>query len=137
VRHGLHQITDCRFQKFVGQDQRLHRIASVEDGDDYIIAAWAFIPADNMQARADRDGVPYPRWAKEGWIIPTPGNVIDYRTIEAHIRGLCERFDVQEITFDPAYAAPGHRSPMTASRHPRCARAGSLNRPHSTSSSVQ
>lgn len=87
-------------------------LACFEDGDDYIIAAWAFIPADNMQARADRDGVPYPRWAKEGWIIPTPGNVIDYRAIESHIRDLCERFDVQEITFDPAYAAPV-LSPLT------------------------
>jgi phage terminase large subunit-like protein len=33
-------------------------LACFEDGDDYIVAAWAFIPADNMQARADRDGVP-------------------------------------------------------------------------------
>jgi len=50
--------------------------------------------------------VPYPRWAEEGWIIPTPGAVIDYRAIESHIRDLCARFDVREIDFDPAYAQP-------------------------------
>jgi phage terminase large subunit-like protein len=81
-------------------------LACFPDGDDLLCAAWAFVPADNLQTRADRDGVPYPQWAKDGWIIPTPGNVIDYRAVEAHIRDLCERFQVQEIAFDPAYAQP-------------------------------
>lgn len=53
---------------------------------------------------AAHDQVPYPRWAREGHIIATPGNVTDYRAVEAHIRDLCETFDVQEIAFDPAYA---------------------------------
>lgn len=76
-------------------------------GDDeagFDVAAWFFVPGDNLRLRADRDKVPYPRWAEEGFIIPTPGNVTDYRFVEQHIRDLCERFDVQEIAFDPAYA---------------------------------
>ncbi len=81
-------------------------LAVFPDGDEFTALAWAFIPADNMQARADRDSVPYPRWAREGWLIATPGNVIDYRVIENHIRGLCDRYVVREIAFDPAYAAP-------------------------------
>jgi phage terminase large subunit-like protein len=59
----------------------------------------------NIQARADRDGVDYPRWLKEGWIIATPGNSIDFRAVENHIRQLCIDYDVREINFDPAYAA--------------------------------
>ena len=81
-------------------------LACFADGDDFILKCWAFVPADNLQARADRDGVPYPQWAKDGWIIPTPGNTIDYRMIEKHIRDLCTDHDVREIVFDPAYAAP-------------------------------
>jgi phage terminase large subunit-like protein len=80
-------------------------VAAWRDGDDaYQVAAWFFCPADNLQGRADRDKVPYPRWRDEGHIIATPGNVTDYRAVEAHIRELCERFAVQEIAFDPAYA---------------------------------
>jgi phage terminase large subunit-like protein len=80
-------------------------VACWRDGDDgFQVAAWFFVPADNLQSRAERDGVPYPRWAKDGYIIATLGNVTDYRAVESHIRGLCERFDVQEIVFDPAYA---------------------------------
>lgn len=81
-------------------------VACFPDGDDFLIKAWAFVPQMNLQARADRDGVPYPRWSKEGWIVPTPGNTIDYRVIESHIRDLCDKYDVREIAFDPAYAAP-------------------------------
>lgn len=65
---------------------------------------WFFCPEDNLQRRADKDGVPYPQWAEEGLITPTPGNVIDFRLVEDHIRELCARFNVQEIAFDPHLA---------------------------------
>lgn len=77
-----------------------------DDEAGFIVLPHFFCPADNLRDRANRDGVPYPQWADEGFITPTPGNVIDYRAVEAHIRDLCERFDVREINFDPAYAQP-------------------------------
>ncbi|MBB4064734.1 terminase large subunit [Gellertiella hungarica] len=80
-------------------------VACWRDGDDgFQVYAWFFVPADNLRGRAERDGVPYPLWAQQGFIIPTPGNVTDYRVVTDHIRGLCDQFDVQEIAFDPAYA---------------------------------
>lgn len=82
-------------------------VAAFRDGEDgYVLLPWFFCPGDNLRRRAERDGVPYPRWAEEGFIVPTPGNVVDYRTVENHIRDLCERFHVREIAFDPAYAQP-------------------------------
>lgn len=70
----------------------------------YEVHPWFFCPADNLRRRADRDGVPYPTWAEDGLIIPTPGNVVDFRTVEDHIRELCARFRVMEIAFDPHLA---------------------------------
>ncbi|MCS0494339.1 terminase large subunit [Ancylobacter sp. MQZ15Z-1] len=70
----------------------------------YFVHPWFFCPEDNLRLRADRDGVPYPSWAEEGHIIPTPGNVVDFRTVEDTIRDLCDRFAVQEIAFDPHLA---------------------------------
>lgn len=70
----------------------------------YLVHPWFFCPEDNLRIRADRDGVPYPSWADQGFIIPTPGNVVDFRAVEDTIRGLCERFAVQEIAFDPHLA---------------------------------
>jgi phage terminase large subunit-like protein len=81
-------------------------VACVRRGDDYLILPYFFCPADNLRARSERDGVPYVAWAEQGFITPTAGNVIDYRAVEACIRGLCERFDVREINFDKAFAGP-------------------------------
>jgi phage terminase large subunit-like protein len=71
--------------------------------DGFQIWPWFFCPADRLRERAERDGVPYPRWAEEGFITPTLGNVVDFRSVEDHIRELCARFDVREIAFDPHY----------------------------------
>jgi len=78
-------------------------LAVYRDDDEYLVKCWGFLPGDNIAER-EKDGVPYGRWATEGWIKPTAGNVIDYRAVEQHIRDICARSDVQEIEFDPAYA---------------------------------
>lgn len=75
-----------------------------DDDENYIVLPIFFCPADNLRRKAERDGVPYPRWAEEGFIIPTPGNVIDYRAVEQAIRDLAEEFEVREIAFDPHMA---------------------------------
>lgn len=80
-------------------------VAAFRDGEGgYIVYPWFFVPKDNLQKRADHDGVPYPDWAAQEYIEPTPGNVIDTRRVEAVIRELCERFQVREIAFDPHMA---------------------------------
>jgi hypothetical protein len=35
--------------------------------------------------------VPYPLWAEDGFVTPTPGNVVDFRAVEDKIRALCEQ----------------------------------------------
>jgi len=69
--------------------------------DTLAVWPWYFCPEDGLRARQDRDGVPYVRWAEEGLIEPTPGSSVDYRMVETTIRELCDRFNVQEVAFDP------------------------------------
>lgn len=93
-------------------------VAAFRDGDDgYLILPHFFVPADNLRTRSEKDGVPYVRWAEEGYITATPGNVIDYSAVEAHIRDLASRFDVREIGFDVAYAQPVMQ-PLMADGYP-------------------
>lgn len=75
-----------------------------DDHDGFIVRSWFFCPRDNLSARSDNDRVPYPQWADEGLITPTPGNVVDFRAVEAIIRELCETYEVREIAFDPYLA---------------------------------
>ncbi|TWB19199.1 terminase large subunit [Nitrospirillum bahiense] len=73
-------------------------------GDGYAVLPHFFCPKDNLRLRQDRDGVPYVRWAEEGLIEPTPGNVVDFRAVEDCIRDLYDKFDVQGIGLDPHLA---------------------------------
>ena len=73
-------------------------------GDGYAVLPHFFCPADNLRGRQDRDAVPYVRWAEEGFIEPTPGNVVDFRAVEDCIRDLCARFNVRAIGLDPHLA---------------------------------
>ncbi|WP_127113296.1 terminase large subunit [Shimia sediminis] len=79
-------------------------VAAFEDGQDgYQVVPWFFCPEDNLRARGERHGVDYVSWAEDGYIIPTPGNTVDLRAVEAHIRELCATYNVREIAFDPTY----------------------------------
>ncbi len=70
----------------------------------YLVAAWYFCPEDNIDTRQVVDGVTYRVWTDEGWITPTPGNVVDFRVVEDKARDLCATFNVREIAFDPHLA---------------------------------
>ena len=78
-----------------------------EDDGTYLVKAWGFVPQDTARRRSDEDGVDYVAWSEEPeeFIKLTPGYEIEPKTVEAFLRKLCDDFDVQEITFDPAYAA--------------------------------
>lgn len=48
-----------------------------------------------MEERWMRDKVPYPQWAKEGFIELTPGDAIDYDYIESRIVELATVYDIR------------------------------------------
>jgi len=73
---------------------------SGEDGPRYRVICRFWVPEENLRERADRDRVPYDQWAREGWITPTEGNVIDYDRIRADINVLGGRFEIREIAID-------------------------------------
>lgn len=63
-----------------------------------------WIPAENMKERIDKDHVPYDLWAKEGWITPTEGNVVDYTKIRDRILEIKKFHNVLEVCSDRAFA---------------------------------
>lgn len=77
-----------------------------DDDGGFTVLPHVFCPGDNVRARADRDGAPYPAWVASGHMTATDGNVVDYQAVIEHIRELVATFDVQEIGFDRALAQP-------------------------------
>jgi phage terminase large subunit-like protein len=61
-----------------------------------------FIPEETMYIREKEDKVPYSDWVKQGYVIATPGPIIDYDYIYETVRKeLAVKFSVQQIGYDP------------------------------------
>lgn len=60
-----------------------------------------FCPKDTIRERSLRDRVPYDEWAKQGYLIPTPGNVVDYEAVRQTLKDWSAEFTVRELAYDP------------------------------------
>lgn len=72
------------------------------DGDTvYDVVCRFWIPEENVLERVRHDRAPYDAWIRAGLLETTPGNVVDYDWILAMVRQHLERFQIEEIAFDP------------------------------------
>ena len=69
----------------------------------YVTRAHGFIPEDTVAVHEKTDKVPYRTWAKLGYLTITPGDVVDYRFIEAWIYKTADDLgvNVKELCYDP------------------------------------
>ena len=72
-------------------------------GDDtkWRVLPHFYLPEENIKDRVTRDRVPYDVWQRQGYFNLTPGNIIDYDYIRAHVNKLSEEYDIKEIAYDP------------------------------------
>lgn len=80
----------------------LTALVLVFPGDDGIFSVLSrfFLPEANVKARIERDRVPYDAWARAGYLVLTPGTVVDYAYVRAEVARLRDRYDVRGIAYD-------------------------------------
>ena len=66
----------------------------------YDVLATFFLPRDNLARKAEADRADYLRWAQDGVLKLTEGNVVDHAAIVQHVIDLGERFGVAEVAID-------------------------------------
>jgi phage terminase large subunit-like protein len=59
-----------------------------------------WLPGDGLAAKARNDRVPYDLWHEQGFLLTAPGKSVDYEYVGEYLRGVFDRYDVQEIGFD-------------------------------------
>lgn len=74
------------------------------------IAEWrviwdCWIPEENMQERIRMDHVPYDKWAGDGWVYATEGNMIDYTKIRDRVLECSKLYKVREVALDLSFAS--------------------------------
>jgi phage terminase large subunit-like protein len=75
-----------------------------KDFGAYKVLPFFWLPEDGLAERVRRDRVPYDRWARDGLINLTPGNVIDFESIWRDVRTLAQRYAIVDIAVDPYQA---------------------------------
>ena len=70
-------------------------------GEPFWVVPRFWIPEDNVEERVRNHRVPVDFWVEAGFVVATPGDVVDYDWIEEGIRGDAEIFGIEEICFDP------------------------------------
>lgn len=81
---------------WVGPDRRLY------------VRTWQWVPRATAEGYEDSHGIPYTAWAEGGHVTLTDPPTIDHTIkaeIVAHITGLADTYDVQQVCYDP------HRAP--------------------------
>jgi phage terminase large subunit-like protein len=73
----------------------------MDDGETLKVLCRFWIPRAYAEERDRKGRTQYTRWARDGWITLTDGDVIDYREIEDAILELADRYDVRNILVDP------------------------------------
>jgi phage terminase large subunit-like protein len=76
-------------------------VSEPDENQERFLKCWFFCPKDTIIKRSKEDRVPYQYWADQGWLIATPGNVIDYNIIQDIIKKTYHEHKVIRLEFDP------------------------------------
>lgn len=72
------------------------------EDESYRILPYFWLPED--VAKDNNHLASFLQWHKDGHLRLTPGNAIDYATVESDILELAKKFQIRKIVFDPHYA---------------------------------
>ena len=74
--------------------------APKSEEEPFYILPFAWCPQDAIRERSKRDRVPYDLWARQGYLAPTSGGVVDYGVILKRIDELAKTYNLKGILFD-------------------------------------
>lgn len=72
-------------------------------------------PESKLYDETNRYREQYQAWARDGWLMTTPGNAIDYEQIEAQIAEDARHFNIQEVAIDRLFQ--GYQTAMRLQEH--------------------
>lgn len=60
-----------------------------------------WVPRETAESRTRKEKVQYLAWVQSGHMMATEGNVIDYGFIREEVKGLPDRYELEELAADP------------------------------------
>lgn len=75
-------------------------IPPVAEDEPHWVLPRFYIPAENILERVERANVPYDVWVRQGCLVATPGEVVDYDFVLNDLGAWMEVFELEELAFD-------------------------------------
>lgn len=98
----------CGFDASRSQD--LAAVSLIWSEGARVCCAWLFFtPEESLRERELSDRAPYAEWVRQGWLTTTPGNITDYREIQAAVVALLATAQSEAFWYDPSH---GHECAM-------------------------
>jgi phage terminase large subunit-like protein len=76
----------------------LTALVLVSDNGDVHCRFW--LPSEGLIEKSRNDRVPYDLWARDGFLLTTPGRSIEYEFIAHELRAIFDICDVKKLAFD-------------------------------------
>lgn len=71
-----------------------------DDGGTWDVESTFWLPENGLAEKARSDRVPYDVWLEQGYMQATPGASVSYDFVATYLRGVFNRYDVQQMAFD-------------------------------------
>lgn len=75
-------------------------VEPAKPSEPWSILPYAWLPAEDLHQRSDRDRTPYVQWRDAGHLEVTPGRAVSKLHVAQRVAQICAQFDVQSIAFD-------------------------------------
>lgn len=76
------------------------------DDSTYKILPYFFMPAEAVERHRKTDKVEYDIWTEQGYILTTPGDIVDYSFVKAKLVELTELYIIKELAYDRWNSGP-------------------------------
>ena len=76
-----------------------------EDGENFSVIARFWVPESRLHDPHNRYRDHYQMWARQGFLIPTPGNAVDYAYVKAQILKDAQTYQLVDINVDRLFQA--------------------------------
>ena len=79
-------------------------VESTTPGRRFDLLTRFWVPEERVTRLQQQLLVPLDKWIEEGYVVATPGDVINYAAVKSAVIGDCMMFDMQRVGYDRMYA---------------------------------
>ena len=75
-------------------------VLTADGGESIHVRPYFWLPGEGLAEKSRQDRVPYDQWARDGYLMPTPGHAVEYAYVARFLAEVFDTYDIAKIAFD-------------------------------------